>query len=179
MCTHKRGNTYVKVLISIISGITDGGKTVGRVALTEEDNEFWTYYIQDAYYIPQVDMLPRVKREILISNRNLGTVNVQMEFKGKRSHEITKKVAFNPQKKKKNGTKDRVLQYPTFRLKKMMTNQQTRQGRKASWVERQPEECATCRSREWPPLSKNAASHIQGELRTDQDTGTSESQSWF
>lgn len=37
---HELGNTYVKVLTLIISGITDGGKTVGRVASpTEGDDE--------------------------------------------------------------------------------------------------------------------------------------------
>lgn len=41
-----------------------------------------------------------------------------------------------------------MLRYPNFIARKMMKNQQTRLGRTASCVERKPEECGTCRSRE-------------------------------
>lgn len=68
-----------------------------------------------------------------------------MEFKGKRQYEIAKKVGFN---RKKTRTKNSTLGYPTFIARKMMKNQQTRLGRTASCVERKPEECDTCRSRE-------------------------------
>lgn len=70
------------------------------------------------------------KREVLISKTNLETVNVQMEFKGKRLYEITKEVGFN---RKETGTKDCILGYPTSNVRKMMKNQQTGRGRTASW----------------------------------------------